>query len=93
MAKAKLVSRGVDAIVKYMHSFPTRNKNGAITLCTPFRTTTGAHIYIQVQPHQVRETLEAFTPLDLSMSDRIVLYRLEPYHYHLTFEGLEDIAV
>jgi hypothetical protein len=91
--KAKLVSRGVEAIVKYMHDFPRRNANNQLTFCTIFKTNEGAHIYLEVQPHQVREMLEIWTALDLSMSDRIVLYRLEPYHYHLTFEGLENIAV
>lgn len=91
--KAKLVSRGIVAILRYMDAFPVRNSNGAITLCTPFKTVNNAHVHIQVQPHQVREMLEGYSPLDLSMSDRIVLYRLEPYHYHITFEGIEAIEV
>jgi hypothetical protein len=88
--KAKVSARGIVAIRKFMDKFPI---TGMLTICTPFRTNDGAHVYIEVRPHQVREMLECWSPKDLFMSDRIILYRLEPQTYHLTFEGLEDIAV
>jgi hypothetical protein len=89
--RAKLVARGIHAITNYMRTFPVRNPNGRLTLCTPFKTTLNAYLYMDIRPHQAQEMLEMWTPKDLHMSDRIVLYRLAPYEYHLTFEGLEAI--
>jgi len=91
MHKAKVSARGVTAIRKFMDKFPI---TGMLTVVTPFKTVKGnSYIYIEVRPHQVRETLECWSPKSLHMSDRIILYRLEPQTYHLTFEGLEDISV
>jgi hypothetical protein len=90
MNKAKVSARGITAIRKFMDKFPI---NGMLTIATPFKTVENSHIYIEVRPHQVREMLECWSPKDLFMSDRIILYRLEPQTYHLTFEGMEDISV
>lgn len=91
--KAKLVARGVVQTLKYMDHFSARSPNSRLTLATPFKTAHNGHIYIEVRPHQVREMLEVWSPQDLSMSDRIVVYRLEPCCYHTTFEGMEGINV
>jgi hypothetical protein len=91
--KAKVSARGITAIQKFMDKFPI---NGMLTVVTPFKTVGSegnSYIYIEVRPHQVREMLECWSPKSLHMSDRIILYRLEPQTYHLTFEGLEDISV
>jgi hypothetical protein len=89
--KAKLVARGVVATLRYMDHFSARSPNSRITLATPFRTVSNGYIYVEVRPHQIREMLEIWRPSDLSMSDRIVVYRLEPCMYHVTFEGMEGI--
>lgn len=89
-AKAKVSARGVAAISRFMDKFPI---TGMLTVVTPFKTVENSHIYIEVRPHQVREMLECWSPKSLHMSDRIILYRLEPQTYHLTFEGLEAINV
>jgi hypothetical protein len=91
--KAKLVARGVVQTLKYMDHFSARSPNGRITLATPFKTAANSHVHIEVRPHQIREMLEVWRPLDLSMSDRIVVYRLEACMYHVTFEGMEGINV
>lgn len=89
--KAKIVARGAVQTIKYMDNFSARSPNSMLTLATPFKRADNSHIYIEVRPHQVREMLEAWKPSDLYMSDRIVVYRLEPCIYHLTFEGMEAI--
>jgi hypothetical protein len=90
MNMAKVSARGITAIRKFMDKFPI---TGMLTVVTPFKTVENSHIYIEVRPHQVREMLECWSPKSLHMSDRIILYRLEPQTYHLTFEGLEAINV
>lgn len=95
--KAKVAARGITNVKTFLAKFPRKYPSGLLSLVTPFRhnvyAENASHLHIEISCEQAYDMLEPWSDAEIVMSDRIVIYRLEPHSYHLTFEGMEAIPV